>query len=228
MTMKYYILALMALLGAELVSSQPRPYEIDTSFVPQLEFMQKTWTGEYDGLEPNSKMILSISRELILNTDLTYTNIVTGRIKQQSEEKLLRYESGKYQYTPDARALTYFIKTDSTLDINILLQGGELSYTVNHYKEDGTQKTMTESLQFSFANNDAERLWVLFDQLLMSPIDPRQKAVYVLTGKPTESSTIKTVNNNFEEGNCFSLTGRLVQQTYRGVVIKNHRKVIKR
>ena len=188
MLMRKLVFIIMAFLCPFMALAQPRPYEIDTSFIPTLEYMQKTWSGEYDGIEPNSKMILSIKRSLVLYKDLTYVNEVKGHIKEQSEEVLLRYESGKYLYDPEDQSLTYSIDVDSTLDINILLRGEELSYAVNHYQQDGTEKIASEKVQFTYASNDEDRLWVLFDNQLMSPIDQRQKAVYVMGGTIIESS----------------------------------------
>ena len=210
------------------MQAQQRPYEIDPSFVPSLEFMQKSWTGEYDGLESNSRMIVSLSRVLVLHTDLTYTNEVKGQIKNQSEEVLLRYETGTYQYISDNRMVTYSIEADSTLDINILLKGEELSYAVNHYKEAGTEKTSTEEAQFTYAASDDARQWVLFDPQLMSPIDPRQKAVYVMTGKEILPSGV--VVAPYAGKPCsdasYDLNGRMVANPQKGISVTNKKKGI--
>lgn len=193
--MKNIAFFVVAVLWSMMIQAQPRPFEPDPSFVPSLEFMQKSWSGEYDGLEPNSKMILSICRNLTLNADFTYTNEVKGHIKDLSDEVLLRLETGTYQYNADSHTVTYVIKADSTLDINILLKGEELNYAVNHYKDEGTEKTSMEDVQFTRAATDDDRQWVLFDQQLKSPMDPRQKAVYVMTGKTPESENYYYVGN---------------------------------
>ena len=224
--MKKIGLTLVCMLYAVVVAAQPRPFEPDPSFVPSLEFMQKSWTGEYDGLEPNSKMILSLSRTLVLNADLTYKNEVKGQIKNQSEEVLLRYETGTYQYSSDNRMVSYSIEADSTLDINILLRGEELSYAVNHYKEEGTEKTSTEEVQFTSAANDDARQWVLFDQQLMSPIDQMQKAVYVMTGKHTEPTGIFQLHNRNYKDVYYNLNGHQVGKVIRGLYIANGKKIL--
>ena len=225
--MKKIELALVCLLYAVVVAAQPRPFEPDPSFVPSLEYMQKSWSGEYDGLEPNSKMILSLSRTLVLNADLTYKNEVKGQIKDQSEEVLLRYETGTYQYDSDNRLVTYSIEADSTLDINILLKGEELSYAVNHYKEEGIEKTSTEEVQFTRAASGEARQWVLFDSQLMSPIDPRQKAVYVMTGKEILPSGVVVVP--YKGIPCsdvsYDLNGRMIANPTKGIYII-HRKIV--
>ena len=191
--MKHCIFTLVGVLCVMSAQSQPRPYEPDPYFVPALDFMQKSWSGEYDGLEPNSRMILSISRTLVLNEDFTYTNEVKGHIKDQSVVVLLRYERGTYQYNPENHSVNYSIEQDSTLDINILLRGENLSYTVNHYSESGTAKTSAEDVQFTRASSAGDRQWIVFDQQLMSPVDSRQKAVYVMTGARIDLSDIKVL-----------------------------------
>lgn len=208
--------------------AQPRPFEPDLSFVPSLDFMQKTWSGEYDGLEPNSRMILSLHRTLVLNINLTYTNEVRGHVKNQSEEVLLRHETGTYQYNEDNHVVTYSIDVDSTLDINILLKGEELTYTVNHYLEDGNRKTTTEGVQFTRASSDESRQWILFDQQLMSPIDPRQKAVYVMTGDKTESSKIAvfSYDTHTERKEIYNLDGKISKSPSKGICIINRKKIL--
>ena len=226
--MKKLELTLVCMLWTLALAAQPRPFEPDPSFVPTLEFMQKSWSGEYDGLEPNSRMILSLSRTLVLNIDLSYTNEVKVQIKDQSEEVLLRYETGTYQYSSDNRMVTYSIDADSTLDINILLQGEELSYAVNHYKEEGTEKTSTEEAQFTHAASDDARQWILFDQQLMSPIDPRQKAVYVLTGKALETLDIALPVSATKTKIIYNLDGKEVVPRGKGVYIVDRKKVLTR
>ena len=188
--MKKYAFTCLSALCALLAPAQPRPFEIDPSFAPPLEFMQKSWTGQYDGLESNSKMILSLSRSLVLHADLTYLNEVTVHIKDHSGEVLLRHETGTYQYNSGTHAVIYTVDADSTLDINSLLKGEELTYAVGHYKQEGKTQTSTETAQFTYASSDDTRQWVSFDPQLMSPIDPRQRAVYVMSGKEIETSAI--------------------------------------
>lgn len=226
--MKKFGLLLLSMFSVMTMKSQPRPFEPDPTFVPTLEFMQKSWTGVYDGLEPNSRMILSLSRTLVLNADLTYKNEVKGQVKNQSEEVLLRFETGTYQYGPDNRFVTYSIDVDSTLDINILLKGEEQSYAVNHYKEEGREKTSTEEVLFTRSATDYDRRWILFDQQLMSPIDPRQRAVYAMTGTAILPSGILGVPSVSKSkiNAVYDLKGRRVTKPTNGVYISNKRKVL--
>lgn len=175
-------------------------------------------------------MILSLSRTLVLNEDLTYKNEVKGQIKNQSEEVLLRFETGTYQYSPDNRLVTYSIDVDSTLDVNILLRGEELSYAVNHYKEDGSEKTSTDELQFTRSAADDTRQWILFDQQLMSPIDPRQKAVYTMTGTEILPSGIVVVPSVNKPGidAVYDLNGRKVANPTNGIYIFHKRKALQK
>jgi len=219
--MKRLELTILSVFCAVTLMAQPRPFEPDPSYVPSLEFMQKSWTGKYDGLEPNSRMIMSLSRTLVLNADLTYKNEVKGLIKDMSEEVLLRFETGTYQYSPDHRLFTYSIETDSTLDINILLRGEELTYAVNHYKEEENEKTSTEEVLFTRAATDDARQWILFDQQLMSPIDPRQKAVYVMTGKRIEPNGILQLYNRNYKDVYYDLNGHQVGKATHGLYIAN-------
>ena len=211
-------------------SSQPRPYEIDDSFIPTMDYMQKISTGSYDGLEPNSKIILSISRSLTLNSDFSYINKVTGHINQDGKEVLYRYETGTYQYDQDTRMLKYIVYTDSTLDISSYLQGAGLNYTANHYT-DANFKTATEVVQFTPASNDSERLWVLFDPQLMSSIDPRQKAVYVMQGKAIENAIIVPKHEERitqYNSSYYNLNGVPTQHPINGVYIVNGKKLLVR
>lgn len=223
--MKKTILIVMISLWSMVASAQPRPFEIDQSFIPSLEFLQKSWSGEYDGFEPNSRMILSVKRSLVLNPDLTYSNLVKGQIKNESEEVLLKFETGTYQYDSGTQLVSYSIETDSILDINDFLQGNDSSYLVNHYKLDDTVKLSNEKAQFTVAANDANRQWVLFDPQLMSPIDTRQKAVYVMTGKEYEPSSIILTCKNCQKNNkYYDLKGHRIERPTKGVFIFNGKK----
>ena len=226
--MKKLGLVLVCMQCVVAVTAQPLPFNPDPSFVPSLGFMQKSWSGEYDGFEPNSRMILSLARTLVLNTNLTYTNEVKGQINGKSDEVLLRYETGTYQYSTENQLVTYSIEMDSTLDINILLKGEELSYAVNHYKEEGTEKTSTEEVQFTSAASDDARQWLLFDQQLMSPINPLQKAVYVMTGKELETTGV-SVNSDagrLVREDIYNLSGEIIRSPSNGIFIINRKKYL--
>ena len=225
--MKKSILMVFTTLWALVASAQPRPYEIDPSFIPTLEFMQKSWTGEYDGLEPNSRMILSIKRSLVLNPDMTYINEVKGQVKQQLDEVLLRYEVGTYQYNSDTQTLTCLIESEKSLDINILLQGDELKYIEKDYKQEETEKTSSEMAQFTRAATDDARQWVLFDQKLMSPINPVKQAVYVMTGTEIETDDmyLPLLNSDIDK-RAYDLNGRPIYKSNNGLLIIKGKKVI--
>ncbi len=225
--MKKLALLFVVLLCSLTTIAQPRPYEIDESFVPSLDFMQKSWSGEFDGLDPNARMILSIKRTLLLNPDMTFTNEVTGRVKD-APAILLMKESGTYQYSSDDQMVVYTIEADSTLDMRKYLQGGEVNYAVNHYGPAVAPKTNSEKAQFTAAADDANRQWVLFDQQLLSPIDQRQKAVYVMTGTEIDASSVQSVPFQRDRGDavCYDLGGRRLKAPARGITIVNGMKKI--
>ena len=225
--MKKLALLFVVLLCSLTTIAQPRPYEIDESFVPSLEFMQKSWSGEFDGVEPNARMILSIKRALLLKPDMTFTNEVTGCVKDEPAILLMK-ESGTYQYSSDDQMVVYTIAADSTLDMRKYLQSKEVTYAVNHYGQEGAPKTNAEKAQFTEAGNDADRQWVLFDQQLLSPVDQRQKAVYVMTGKEIDASGIESVScqRSCAEDAYFDMSGRRMKTPGRGVTIVDGRKKV--
>ena len=223
--MKTQIVTIMALLWAITTSAQPRPFEIDPSFAPTSAFMQKTWTGAYDGLEPTSRITLSVSRVLVLNLDFTYTNEVRCLIKDKVDDVLMKYETGTYQYDTDTHTLNYVIKTDSTLDIKILLQGTALTYVSNHYEQ---AKTSTEEVLFTYAATDEKRQWVLFDQMLRSPVDSRQPVVYVMDGMEAEPSGVTKPRSTLcpAASVYYDLNGRSVSHPVQGLYIRDGKKII--
>lgn len=239
MLMKNIVLYLMALLWTATAVAQPRPYEIDVTYVPTLEYMQKQWTGSYDALEPNSRMILTIDRTMLLKVDYTYTNEVKATIRNEGSEGgesvLLKYEEGTYEYDEETHVVTYTLAMDNTLDINEYLKGNEPVYVTNNYAEDGEVKTNTEDAQFTAPSSDGVRQWVLFDDKLQSPVNPRQKAVYVMVGTelpiegPDDSETsIQGVkkSDGYSANTVYSLNGRCVSVLGKGIYIINGKKAV--
>lgn len=225
--MKNLLLTTLGVIWIMTMQAQPRPFEPDPAFTPSLEFMQKKWTGDYDGLEPNSRMIMSLHRELILQKDLTYTNEVKGKIKDQSEEVVLQYESGTYQIDADTKSVKYSVDADSTLDMNILLKGEEPVYTVNHYKTDGKTMSRTEVLQFTRSENDDSRQWISFDPQLMSPVDSRQKAVYAMTGEDIPAGISILIHETADKRkDVYDLSGRKSTIDRRAIYVINKKKIL--
>lgn len=182
--MRKLIIMAMAIWGVTETKAQPRPYEIDNSFEPTLEFLNQAWEGTYDGLEPNSRMIVTVQRTLQLRPDMTYSNETLGTIKGHTATVVLKREEGTYTYDDNTHTLTYVVMSDSTLDINTLLQATPLVYEVHHHTDDEEARTNTEYVQFTPIDNRGERRWIAFDYQLYSPVDPMRQAVYTLTGSP--------------------------------------------
>ena len=225
--MKRYALMMIVILWVYFTFAQPRPFEIDNTFQPTTAFMQKSWYGEYDGLETNSKFILSIKRTLVLYSDYTFINTVKAQVKNETKEFLLKYEKGAYNYSYTTQNITYTLEKDSVLDISNYLQSKASYYTINKYKQDGKEKIYTEKAQFTKANNDAARQLVLFDQQFVSPVDQSQKAVYVMTGKKIESTNIIPIyHNNEKKDTYYDINGRRVMKPGIGLYINKGKKVI--
>lgn len=227
--MRKAFFAILATIWAMTATAQPRPFEIDNTFQPTLQYMQKHWTGEYDGMENNSKMIVTINRSLTLNNDMTYINEVWGQVKNETGTVLLRHETGTYQYDTETRLLSYSVGCDSTIDINDYLQDEATEYTVNHYKEEGLEKVNTEMAQFTAAATDDQRQWVLFDPQLMSPVDPRQRAVYVMNGEPIETTIVPLARLHKDDLHAtYQLNGMKTGSRRNGLHIVNGRMTIVR
>lgn len=228
MTIKRFLFVTLVWTGFLPCVAQPRPFEVDDSFVPELDYIQKIWTGRYDGIEQNSQIILSVSRVLRLDKDLTYTDVSGFHINQDTTEILLKYESGTYAYSKTDRLVTYSVKEDSAIDVNSFLQSGTLSYRTNHYTEQDSIQERTDNVQFTYANNDADRQWVFFDEQLMSSVDPRQKAVYSMTGTALDATVIEQNTQDCIKKNevIFDLWGRRASFPNKGLYIKNGKKMI--
>lgn len=225
--MKKFVLIICSIISVFGAVGQPRPYDIDSNFIPEVEYMQKKWCGNYDGVEPNSRKILSINRTLTLNVDSTYNNIVTGQIKNESEILLLKQEKGKYQYDQETQLVTYTVGFDSILDINRYLHDHEVIYESNNYQENGEERLISEKAQFTPSLEDSSRKWVLFDQQLASPIDPRQPAVYVMTGEEIAPSFLQSVfTDKFSNEDCYDMSGRKIKNPVKGIYIRGGKKVI--
>lgn len=227
--MKKIGLLVTAMILSLTVSSQPRPFEIDQTFIPTEEYLQKTWTGAYDGYETNSRMILSISRTLTLHSDNSYTNEIKGRVNQlgiQSDNEIvIKYEYGVYQYNLNDATVSYYVEKDSTLDINTYLQGKTPEYEVKNI-ENNPDITSSEKVQFTKANKDDTRQWVLFDPQLKSPIDNRQPAVYVMTGIPIILTGLKRPKTEYNtNSDYYNLNGHKISNPTQGIFITKGRKI---
>lgn len=227
-SMRRITFLLVALFTAAIASAQPEPYPIDRSFKAPLDFIQKCWSGEYKGLDPGSRQLLTIRRTLTLNADMTFTNLTEGYVGVEGDDfTVFRLEAGTYAYAGKG-VVSYDVERDSVLDIMAFLgERHELNYVVKT-REAGEAENYVEDAQFTYPANDGTRQWVLFDTQLMSPQDPSRASVYVLSANGSSVSAI-TTDRNDPSVRTYDLLGRSVGHgivPQRGVIIRQGRKQV--
>lgn len=228
--MKKIYLFLSLLLTTFNMWAQPEPYPIDKSFIPGLSFLQKQWIGEYRGVDPRSKATLSISRDLLLQDDMTFVNVTYGGVIHNDicvDTLLLKYEQGTYEYDMDSQCIIYSIEHDSTLAMDAYLnKNSVVSYKVNTYTENSGYQTYNETTQFTSLDN-GEKAWVMIDPKLGSDQKQGMPSVYLLKEKRLENSIAHPVVSS-KSGNKYDLMGREVNQnaTKKGIFILNGRKYL--
>lgn len=235
--MKKHLILLLFLMTVSLGWSQPEPYPVDKTFIPELSFLQRKWEGEYHGIDPRSRTRLYVSRILQLNEDMTFINITRGGIVKNDvcvDTLLLKYEQGNYEYNKERRIITYILQSDSTLAMDAYISKDSIiEYTVNRYTETNGNNAYTEPVQF-MAENDGKRAWVMQDSKLGSDQKQGMPAVYLMNASPSESDTLTyihpmTVANKQNISNrMFDLKGREVNsiETSEGIIIHNGRKYL--
>lgn len=138
---------------------------IDNSYNPSQSSLQKAWAGEYTGWDAIQEANTTIRRKLVLNPNGTYTNVISGQLKKEGNDKFFKFESeaGTYTYNQSNRTVTYTCRYDSVLNYR------DQSYTVydkkHYYSEE--KATYTEKADFS-ASNNGKRLWITIDTYLQS------------------------------------------------------------
>lgn len=213
--------------------AQPEPFPIDRSFTPELSFLQKQWTGEYNGVDPMSQARLSISRILCLYEDMTFTNVSSGVIASNngvSDVMILKYERGTYIYDPTTKGITYELEADSALDMSAYLINNEIVYKVNSYTDSSTENTYLEPVQFTFPNG-GDRKWVVQDSKLGSDQQQGKPAVYVMTGRDLSSLGISHPNAGFSrnQDSLYDLNGHKLRYVpSKMIVIKSGKKYLKK
>lgn len=225
---KIFILSLHFFI-ALVAMAQPEPFPIDKSFVPELDYLQKQWYGEYNGVDPMSEARISVKRTLCLFKDMTFTNLTYGVIRTKantSEEMLLRKEEGKYQYNTNSREVEYVLVADSALDMNSYMRQNSIKYTVNKYNESSTNNSYSEPVQFTHETQGA-RNWVVLDSKLGSDRQQGMPAVYIMSGRELNTNVPELPFISFEKDVMYDLNGRvIVDEPNRGIIIKNGKKYI--
>ena len=138
---------------------------IDNSYTPTQSTLQKEWAGQYVGWDAIQEANTTIRRKLVLNPNGTYTNLISGQLKKEGNDRFYKFESeaGTYTYNQSTRTITYTCRFDSVLNYR------DQSYTVyskkHYYSEE--KATYTEKADFS-SPKDGIRLWITIDTYLQS------------------------------------------------------------
>ena len=107
----------------------------------------------------------TIRRKLVLSPNGNYTNVISGQLKKEGNNKFFKFESeaGTWTYNQSSRTVTYTCRYDSVLNYR------DQTYTVydkKHYY-DHQDATYTEKADFS-SNDKGKRLWITVDTYLQS------------------------------------------------------------
>lgn len=227
--MKKFFLILLSMVTLD-IWAQPEPYPVDKTFIPELSFLQKQWQGKYRGVDPRSKKVLYISRELSLCEDMTFVNITYGGIIENEiciDSLLLKYEHGTYEYDKEKQKIIYYIQRDSSLAMDVYLSKDKtIKYITNRYGAGVNGKSYMEQTQFTTINY-GERSWIMIDSKLGSDQEQGKPSVYLMNIKKT-ASNVKTITLTYEERSWYDLIGRKINSKTcpKGIVIRNGRKYI--
>lgn len=213
--------------------AQPQPFPIDTSFTPDLEFLQREWNAEYFGIDPMSRKRFYIQRKLKLYTDMSFENEVRGGVIVNDvclDTLVLKSERGSYSYDKSRQKIDYSLNYDSVLSLNKYV-GVEpvIEYICNDYLSTGNTQTYSESTSF-MAEQNGDRPWVLQDTKMGSDVAQGMPAVYIMTGKelkPTNVNTLK-VDGQYRKQDCYNLLGHKQVGTtiHKGILIINGKKLL--
>ena len=137
----------------------------DESFKPDASYIQKVWAGEYQGWDAVQNKNTTIRRQLVLNPNGTYINIIAGKLIDSGKNDFFKFESegGKYTYNQSTRTLTYTCEYDSVLNYR---DQSYTKYSKKHYY-DHENANYTEKADFS-EMNEGKRVWITKDMYLQS------------------------------------------------------------
>ena len=139
--------------------------KIDDSFVPSMSDIQKTWAGEYQGWDAVQKKNTTIRRQLTLNPNGTYTNIIAGKLIESGKNDFFKFESegGRYTYNQSDGTVSYTCEYDSVLNYR---DQSYTRYSKKHYY-DHESANYTEKTDFS-EMKEGKRVWITKDMYLQS------------------------------------------------------------
>ena len=151
---------------------------IDKSFSPSLSYLQKSWSGEYEGWDAVQEANTTIRRMLVLYPNGNYTNVIAGKLVKSGKDSFFKFESeaGTYTYDSSNRTVRYTCRYDSVLNYQ------DQSYTVYQKKHyyDHQEASYTEKADFSALLSNNKRRWITQDTYLQSLTDRELNIGFVM------------------------------------------------
>ena len=138
---------------------------VDANFKADASYIQKTWSGEYQGWDAVQKKNTTIRRKLVLNPNGTYTNIIAGKLLATDKNQFFKFEAegGTYTYNSSTGVVTYKVDYDSILTYK---DQSYTRYSKKHYYAE-EKANYTEKAEFS-EMKEGKRVWITKDTYLQS------------------------------------------------------------
>ena len=149
----------------EKITKQKVDIPVDKNFTPDASYLQKEWSGEYQGWDDVQKKNTTIRRKLTLNPNGTYSNIIAGKLIASGKDQFFKFESegGKYTYNQSTGTVNYTCEYDSILNYR---DQSYTRYSKKHYHSD-EKANYTEKAEFSEIQQ-GKRVWITKDTYLQS------------------------------------------------------------
>lgn len=149
----------------EKITKQRVDIPVDNNFIPDASYIQKEWSGEYQGWDAVQKKNTTIRRKLTLNPNGTYKNIIAGKLIESGKNLFYKFESegGKYTYNQSTGTVNYTCEYDSVLNYS------DQSYTRYSKKHYYSEEKANYSEKAEFSEMQAgKRVWITKDTYLQS------------------------------------------------------------
>lgn len=148
-----------------LMSNDSTAFNVDRDFIPAESYIQKKWSGEYEGWDDIQQKNTKIKRVLTLNANKTYTNVIQGVLIESGKTDYVDFEreSGTYTYNARTGVVTYSVTSDSIIQYK---DQQFVGYNMKKYY-DYQAGTYTEKTNFSHLTN-GKRNWITKDMYLQS------------------------------------------------------------
>jgi len=151
---------------------------IDSTFRPSASYLQAGWwLAEYSGFDPLQNHDFIIRRQVLLNADSTYVNLVQGIPMEEASEKMtymnFEHEEGTYSFDSVNRRITFFVRYDS------LVNFATKQLEHHDYKMQGTtRKARYSERVWLTEERGGRRQWVRQDENLRDATDPEKPLTY--------------------------------------------------